>query len=351
MGITDVKVVINLTTPVREQGFGFPLLLESGVETAKNYAEYASLAAIVEAGYENTSKVYQLANLIFMQENAPEKIAICSTSDTALAWLQDELNVSKDWRQLILANETVEIAEAISISDCVETLQGKMFYFDVTPLVSIVDGAVVLAYNHGEITSGGENVQTTLNGRKRTVLIYGINSNASVVGETAGRKVGSFTYKNLIVKGVVPTDLSSTQLETLTEGNTLAIVKKAGDIVTSEGITSSGEYIDVVDSEDYIIQQITYRTQKLLNGSAKIPYDNNGIAMLETVTNNVLQECYNNGMIADNEDGSPAFSVNFTKRENTNETDISARKYIGGQFTFKIAGAIHEVEITGEITL
>lgn len=327
MAIKDVNVVINLTTPVRVQGFGFPLILESGAE-AKEYAEYASLSAIIEAGYENTSAVYALATIIFMQENAPEKIAICSTEGTVLEWLQDELNTDKGWRQLILAGKTAT-EDALAIANCIETLQGKLLYI----AIDRVEGDI-------EIT-----------GNKRTVLVAGEIEDAAIVGETAGRKVGSFTYKNIIVKGVTPLEITSTDLDELDNANTIAIVKKAGDVVTSNGVVSSGEYIDVVDSEDYIVQQITYRTQKLLNSSAKIPYDNNGIAMLETVTNDVLQECYNNGMIATNDDGSPAFSVSFVKRENTNDTDVSARKYLGGQFTFKLAGAIHEVEIVGEITL
>ena len=322
MSISDVKVVINLTTPVREQGFGFPLILESGATATKNYAEYNSLAAIVEAGYENTSEVYKLANIIFMQENAPDKIAICSTNGTALAWLQDELNVNKEWRQLLLTDE-----ETYSeVANYIETLQGKILF------ISENDYEKPLAL-------------------KRTVCFAGEGACAAVIGESAGRKVGSFTYKNLIVKGVEVTEVTSEALEAAEEINANLIVKKAGDIVTSDGITTSGEYIDIVDSEDYIIQQITYRTQKLLNNVAKVPYSNNGISMLESVVFGVLQECYNNGMIATNEDGSPAFSVEFKKRADVNDTDVASRKYIGGQFKFKLAGAIHKVEITGEIEL
>ena len=60
---------------------------------------------------------------------------------------------------------------------------------------------------------------------------------------------------------------------------------------------------------------------------------------------------FNNGIIATTADGSPDFTVDFALREDTTEEQRSTRKYIGGQFTFALAGAVHYVEITGEITL
>lgn len=332
MSINDVRVVINLTQPVRKEGFGYPLILESGVETAKEYAEYLSLAEIVKAGYTEQSYVYALANAIFMQTNAPKKIAVCSTVDTALVWLQNELNTQKEWRQLILASD-LEEAEISGVADYIETLNGKLFF---------------VAYEKDGASS--------ITGKKRTIYVTATAednnvSHAALVGESAGRTVGSFTYKNLVIGGVTPLDVTSQEIKGYNEANVNAIVKKAGKVVTSDGVTTSGEYIDIVDSEDFVIHQITYRVQNLLVNSAKIPYTNGGIAMLENVVVSVLQECYNNGMIAENEDGSPAYTVNFDLRENTPEENIATRQYLGGKFKFKLAGAIHAVEITGEISL
>jgi hypothetical protein len=84
---------------------------------------------------------------------------------------------------------------------------------------------------------------------------------------------------------------------------------------------------------------------------AKVPYDNNGIAVLESVAVNVMKDAYNKGMIAANEDGTPAYTIDYAMREDTSEEDRAARKYLGGQFSFKLAGAVHTVEITGEIEI
>ena len=131
----------------------------------------------------------------------------------------------------------------------------------------------------------------------------------------------------------------------------MTFVTKAGDNVTSEGKLAGGEYIDIIDSEDFIIQQLAYKTQKVLNKTAKVPYDNNGIALLESVAVDVLQDAYNNGMIVTNTDGTPGYTVSYAKREDTKATDRANRQYLGGSFSFSLTGAVHEVEITGSITV
>jgi hypothetical protein len=81
-----------------------------------------------------------------------------------------------------------------------------------------------------------------------------------------------------------------------------------------------------------------------------VPYDNNGIAMLESVAVDVLQDAYNNGMIATKANGDPDYSVYYALREDVPESDRASRQYLYGGFTFALAGAIHYVEISGTIT-
>lgn len=173
---------------------------------------------------------------------------------------------------------------------------------------------------------------------------------AAVLGTVAGKKVGSFTVKNQIVKGLKPMT-NRTEYREADACNYICILEKAGDIVTSEGKAVSGEYIDIIDSKDWIIMQIEYQSQKALNNNDKLPYDNNGIAVLENICVNVLQEAYNNGMIAVSDDGVPLFSTNYGSRSESTVTDRAERRYTLGRFSFTLAGAIHLVEITGVIEI
>lgn len=334
----DVKVKIDLLKPAGNPGFGYPLILAPEAETAINYTTCKNLSEVAAAGYDTTTDVYKTAELIFTQDNAPEMLAVCSSTLKASEFLSDSANTDKDWRQLLVLLKADSEESINTIAAKIETLPGKMFFANVMLDETQFSGAGKLSLD-------------------RTVIFYCDPTSeykmpvAALVGESAGRSVGSFTYKNLILKGIQPQNLSDTRIEAIHKSGGITFVTKAGDNVTSEGIVSSGEYIDIIDSKDYIIQQITYQVQKLLNSNSKIPYDNVGIAMLEGVVTNVLMEAYNNGMIAEADDGGADYSVSFTPRADTEALDRAARKYVDGKFTFALSGAIHTVEITGEITI
>jgi len=332
----DVKVNIDLAKPIGQLGFGVPLILLENAENEVAYTEVTGLDELLEAGIANTSKAYKAAALLFGQANAPKTIAIRAVSDAASTALADSALVSKGWRQLIVVSDGDTSTGCVPISTLVEGMEGKMYFADLD-----VDSSVNI----------------TASGLRRTVLFY-CDATADVpvpvaalVGATAGRAAGSFTYKNMILSGIAAQDLSDAEIEAIHAKGGITFVAKAGNNVTSEGKVGGGEYIDVIDCEDYIIQQLAYRTQKVLNNAAKVSYDNNGIAMLESVAKDVLQDAYNNDMIITNEDGTPGYWVDYALREDTKAEDRANRKYIGGKFGFALAGAIHTVEVTGSITV
>lgn len=327
---SDIKVIINTQKVVGKIGFGIPLILSGKETTATAYTECKSLDEVKKV-FAETTNVYKAAKLLFMQDNAPAKIAVCGLTDKVTTGISSILN--NDWRQLIVTSTGTEGEDTIKdIADYIETTGDKMYFASVSDLTDI----------------------TGITGNDRTVLFYYDIENvvepvAALVGATAGLKVGSFTYKNIILKGLEPLELSDTQINNIHSKGAITFVTKAGDNVTTEGKVVSGEYIDIIDSKDYIIKNLEYQTQKTLNNSLKVPYTNQGIAMLESVAINVLQDAFNNGIIATDEDGNPDYSVNYAMREETEDSDRAARKYLGGQFSFSLSGAVHEAEIVGEI--
>lgn len=336
MGL-DVKVKIDLVKPLGKAGFGVPLILEENATTTKSYTECNSLAEVVTAGFAETSKVYKAANTLFMQENAPAKIAVCATDGATATWLSTVDNVNKDWRQLIVVTENADTAISVSaIMAKVETLDNKMYFADLET---------------------DDSTSLTVTGINRTVLFYCDSDTdypspaAALVGATAGLPVGSITYKNMILKGIAPQSLTDTEITAIHNKGGITFVTKAGDNVTTEGKVAGGEFVDIIDAKDYIISNLEYQTQKLLNSSNKIPYDNNGIAQLQSVCENVLREAYNNGIIASTDDGTADYTVNYALREQVSDNDRVARKYVGGQFSFKLSGAVHLVNVTGQIII
>lgn len=331
----DVKVKIDLTKPVGKLGFGTPLILEENAAKEIAYKVVTNVEEVVTAGYEEGTKVYKAAALIFEQTNAPDKIALYATTGTAATALADTQLVSKDWRQLIVVSTGEAATEVGTIIEKVEALDGKMYFAGL---------------------DADDSTEITVTGIRRSVLFYCTATEAApvpvaaLVGETAGRDAGSFTYKNMILKGIEPQELSDAQVTAIHEKGGITFLTKAGDNVTSEGKVAGGEYIDIIDSEDYIIQQLAFKSQQVLNAADKIPFDNNGIALLESVAVDVLQTAYNGGMIATATDGTPEYSVSYALRSATTEEDRAKRRYMGGKFSFAMAGAIHESTVTGTIT-
>ena len=334
----DVIVSISQTAIAGKVGFGMPLILttKATAQTAVPYTICSSLDE-VETACGSGSGAAKAAALIFAQANKPSKIAVYSTTAVGTAAIAEV--VSKDWRQLILVkgegDETTDVAVATYIE-----ATNKLFFTtvaDVAALANLKDFTRTVAFFYNLVEN------------ETPVQPYAA---AALVGETAGRAVGSFTYKNLIIRGLAPLVLSDNELGNIHNGGALTVVMKAGDIVTSEGKVCSGEYIDIIDGKDWIIQQIEVRTQQMLNNADKLPYTDTGIAVLENVTANVLQEAFTNGMIAAGEDGAtPLYSVDFKKRSEMSAEARATRAYTGGNFEFTLAGAIHTATIKGELII
>ena len=328
----DITVKISIKEVIGKTPFGYPLIFAGKQTQAVDYIECKKHEDVKTAGFAETTDVYKAAELLFKQKDAPAKIAVCASTDTAVTAL--EAIKTKEWRQLIVTSAGTEgESTAAEIAAWVEKNK-KMFFTTVTETSGLTD------YKDFD----------------RTILFYytgeGVtNPEAALVGATSGKMAGSFTYKNIILKGIEPLALSDTEIEAAHTAGCITFVTKAGDNVTTEGKVASGEYIDIIDSIDFVIETMEYRMQKLLNSVDKLGYDNNGIAQLESVAISVLQEAYTNGIIASTDDGQPNYTVSFEPRSASSEADRKSRIYNGGRFTFGLRGAIHYANINGEIEI
>lgn len=324
--VKDITVNITTAAAVGSLGLGFPLVIQ-GMAEEKAYTECSTLEEVVAAGFDAESEVYKVCATILGQENKPQTVAVVSTAGKVAAWLT--ANITKGFRQIvpILGEGDSTLAELAAL---VNTTDDKMLF--------------VAVKNTDELP--------TLQSERIVAIVYNGTSkypNAAVVGASAGMAAGSFTYKNLILRGVEPETLTPAQANAIHTAGGMCILKKAGDVVTSEGKTTDGEYIDVVDSKDYIISNIVYQGQKLLNNNPKLTFDNIGISQLENVVTGVLADAFENGIIAANAEGAAAYTLNFATRAETSDSDRAARTYKGGNFTFELAGAIHNATINGTI--
>lgn len=328
MAKNDVTVKITQKQVAGNTGFGIPLIVQGMGTAVKDYKEYSSLDEVMEDGFDQETPVYKQCAALFIQNSRPAKVAVCVGTGKVTETLN--LIKEKDFRQVIpILGENDDALKELAAY--IEASEDKMLFVKVADVSSLA----------------------VLGKMDRTMAIVYAGSDegveGAVVGATAGLTVGSFTYKNIIIKGITPDPLTDSQIEAIHDAGGICIVKRAGDIVTSEGTVLSGEYADIIDSKDYIIKNIAYKAQKLLNSSPKLSFDNVGISQLEGVVTNVLKEASTMGMIAMDEDGVPIYSTDFATRAGTSQADRAARTYNGGKFSFDLAGAIHYATINGTI--
>lgn len=335
MAISDVKVTIDVQEPIRLLGFGNVVILSSK-DGGHAYKEYYELNALKVDFAEDTVE-YKMAKAVLEQDNAPEKVAIYCVDATNGATLADGLAeiYNKDFYFVAMADNTP--ANVLEVATKLDELgNGKII---VTKVANETDLKV-----YGDNAVKFENL----------VIFYhevdGEYPDCALVGQLGSLPVGSITWKAKYLKNITPDEeMTKTKLINIHNAGAIAYVVKAGDFVTSEGITHSGEYIDVVHSKDYLIYNIKYMTQKQINKSAKIPYTNEGIATLEACVISVLQQAFTQGIIADT-DGVAEYNTNFPNVTHTTEADRADRKYDLGTFEFRIAGAIHTAKIVGTLT-
>ena len=99
MAKNDITVKLSKARVIGSAGFGVPLIIQGKANAAKDYAEYDSLDAVLEAGFTSDTPVYKQCAKLFIQEDRPNKVAIC----VGTGKVTETLNLIKaqDFRQII----------------------------------------------------------------------------------------------------------------------------------------------------------------------------------------------------------------------------------------------------------
>ncbi|WP_211750358.1 DUF3383 family protein [Paenibacillus sp. Marseille-Q4541] len=339
MSLSDVTVSISVLSPTPIlDGFGKPLIIGSSA-AGKDFKNYSDLLS-VKADYAISTEEYKAAAALFGAKNAPSEIAIASRKTGATpVTLADFMDIMllKDWYFALTTSTVVE--DIIAIGDKVEASKSRQFFFRTS---NKADLAMIKAKQYNR-TEGFYHIASEI--AKYPEAIW--------IGFVGSLPVGSVTWKGWTLPGILPLEINATELKAIHDLGANTYVAKAGTNVTSEGKAVSGEYIDNIHSQDYVVFSIQYAVQDLFNkaqqANQKISYDDTGIIQMESAVRTVLQRAANNGMIAQDDDGLPRFSTTFPPRSSVDPAYIQQRKYLDGKFNFVLAGAIHDTEIKGVI--
>lgn len=116
--------------------------------------------------------------------------------------------------------------------------------------------------------------------------------------------------------------------------------------ITARGTMANGEWIDQVRFVDWLEANIAAKIANLQLNNAKIPFTDQGIAMIASCVHAALQEGQDVGGIASD----PKYVVTAPLALDVSAEDRANRVLPAIEFTARLAGAIHEVTISGSVS-
>lgn len=321
--------ITTLTKAVSQRGFGIILVLAT--DKAHPYTLYNDIATLT-SDFGASTKTNKIASRIFGQSPSPQEVAVVGMDYTTslpsdiVDFLTTVIDKNSDW--FFLTCDINENAVVKALSGFIDT-QDKMYFATTQDLTlpAMLESENTAIYYHDS---------------EDAYLAEGMAS------YFATATVGGVTGKFKTVQGVLAANTGATELAQLHTDNSQSYVRKMGVLQTTEGKTTSGEYIDVVMGSYWIQFKMEEDAAYLSLNTPKIPYSNTGIGMLISVVENVLKRSTLQGIVLE-EDGKGVYEITYVLREDIPKNDIAQRVYNEIKWTATLSGAIHSGNIKGTL--
>ncbi|OXS74915.1 hypothetical protein B1B04_08485 [Lysinibacillus sp. KCTC 33748] len=340
MRFVDIEISRE-TKPVSEKGFGVPLVLATS--KAIDYKKYTGIEGVTEDIAE-TTKEYKLLSRMFGQNPKPAEIAVYgivfdSNKDdpTALTTALNELiKIHKDFYYVVSTEQGDK--EIKALAEWTNT-QDKI-YGVTTSNVELTE----------EIRELYDNAFVVVHDQPDTFVAEGL------IGVCAPKKIGSYTWTFKNVSGVPAAKYSDHMINRIHDANASTYINEAGLLLNSRGVTTSGEYIDVIQATHYLKSRIAERVFHLLALRDKVPGTDAGIGLVVSEIESVLSETVENtttgeGIIARDDAGNPMYTITFPRRADIPKKILAQRILPDIQWTATISGAFEKVQIRGVLTV
>lgn len=323
------------TTPVDQDKLTGSEILD-GVLTKKTdkatgafYREYSNIDALAKHGYDEASGVYAKASAYFAQDKHSDKVAVL---DLSADKMHDALGAFWyfDWTFAILSKP---IADANSLTDLSNIFETNKDHFLV-------------------LQSTDPTGFTKLVGQNYTIgLVHDATEpmDSAFVGAIAMLPVGSTNWKFKTLNGITPDTLTATEIDAIDNAHVIGYVTVFGKDQTTAGRALSGEYIDTLHGVIWVKTKMEASLEKLLQDNSKIPYEQRGINMILATGTQVLNEASERGIILNDENGKPDFTITASGRNQQSAQDLSNRHYGGLNFTYHASSAIDSITVHGVV--
>jgi hypothetical protein len=205
------------------------------------------------------------------------------------------------------------------------------------------------------ITAAGTDIGTSLKALSydHTVAIYSADAanfpDAALLGGEIAKDPGSSTWKFKTLVGITPDVLSGTAITNLIAHN-LNYYETVGGInmISSEGITSEGEYADIIFGTLWLQTTMAEDIFSVLANEDKVPFTDRGFAAIETVVRSRM-DIASDAPYALLQKSTIVVSVPL--RANVPSAESLARYLNNVTFSALYQGAIHKVGVKGKLSV
>jgi len=353
MALQDIVLVTisRETQSVARTSFGIPCIITEfadarfsggGIASYGRAREFANLAEMVAMGFVASSSEHKMATAIFSQNPKVRKIVIGRKDATDSDWgaaITQVRNVNDTWYGLVAEADGSFGADMVAIAAHIQTLK-KMFFVLTTETGTL------------DPTSTTDLAKTLMGLYDRTAIIYHLAAKADEhpeagwMGEGFPFEPGSSTWAYKTLAGVTPDNLTSAQ-KTAAQGKNCNTYTNVGGVnITEKGITTAGEFIDIMIGIDWLEARLMETVYGALVNERKIAYDDSGIQAVGGLVRSVLDEAGRKGILQ-----SDTIVLTLPKYAEIPQADRIARHLPDITFTALLQGAIHTVAINGTVSV
>lgn len=333
---------------------------EAGAQAISGTTAISKADELLDYGFTTESPAYLAATVAFSQNPTPGSLYfIVRTStaagegedaDTAYEAIADVLaraNREASFYGIHLTGfkDGADVREAISWTEANE----KIFAFEYDDIDSCP------AKNFSYYRSFGEFSGLADGYPEKEQPVENRYAALAVMAKCFGYAPGTETWNLKETAAIVPSRLSTAQKKSLEENNINRFLRYAGTNCFIGGTMLSGEWIDVIRFRDWLKNELQARVFNAIKANRKIPFTDGGIGLIEGVMDATLKDGQDIGGIAPTEydaDGNPVYGYTVTvpRASDLTEAERKSRKLTGCRWTARLAGAIHAVEISGNLT-
>jgi hypothetical protein len=347
-----VSVQISLSTAgVQQQTFSDLMLMgvHTGADRVAIITEADDLLGGDFPGITSTSDLYRAAQVAFSQIPGPNRVFIGrrGASETITDALAAARAASDDWYGFSdVSHAETDLPLAAAWAEANE----KIF---LTTISDVDVGA----------TTGTEPATALKTGNFfRTAWWYNPDPDQFPEVANAARCFttlpGGETWANKRLSGVTAPPITETFAINVFAKNGNTFEPFIGtNAITQNGKVAAGEWIDIIRFRDWLCQEIRNEVFLSIVNAEKIPYTDEGIAIIRQAMIKALDLGVRRGGIApmavDVDNGNrviPSYTTSVPRRSQISAADVAARVLNDVKFTARLASAIHTTQIRGVLT-